>query len=116
MWKESLLKLLKLDNFVANLTGYVETRVELLKLEMQEEIAKAMARVSVLVVVIASLSLFILFFSVAIALLLAEYVGYYEGFFIVAGFYLVITIFFLATRASISETLEKKLTEKFRKK
>ncbi|NBP71103.1 MAG: phage holin family protein, partial [Cytophagia bacterium] len=64
MWKESILKLLRLDSLVSNLTGYVETRIELMKLEVKEEIAKSLAKVSVLVIVIASLSLFVLFFSV----------------------------------------------------
>jgi uncharacterized membrane protein YqjE len=116
MWKESILKLLKLDGLVSNLTGYIETRVELVKLEVKEDIAKAMARLTVLVVVIAVLSLFILFFSVSIALLIGEYLGFFEGFAIVAGFYLLITILFVVLRGSVSEALEKKLVEKIGRK
>lgn len=114
MWKESILKLLKLDGLVANLTGYVETRVELMKLEIKEEIAKSLAKLSVLVIVIASLSLFVLFFSVSIALLIGERLGFFEGFLIVSGFYFFIAVLVLLMRKSLSETLEKKLMEKIK--
>lgn len=116
MWKESILKLLRLDGLVSNLTGYIETRMELVKLEMREEIAKAVARLSIFVVVLAALSLFILFFSVSIALLIGEHLGFFEGFAIVAGFYLIVTFIVIALRSSVSEALEKKLLEKLRKK
>lgn len=115
MWKESILKLLKLDSLVANLTGYVETRVELLKLEIREEIAKAIAKMTVLVLVMAAVSLFILFFSVSVALLIGEYLGFFEGFLIVSGFYLLITILVLLMRKSLSETMEKELMKKLKK-
>lgn len=114
MWKESILKLLKLDGLVANLTGYVETRVELLKLEIKEEIAKSLAKLSVLVIVIASLSLFVLLFSVSIALLIGEHLGFFEGFLIVSGFYFLIAVLVLLMRKSLSETMEKKLMEKIK--
>lgn len=116
MWKESILKLLKLDGLVGNLTGYIETRVELVKLEIKEDIAKAVARLTVLVAVLAVVSLFILFFSVSIALLIGEYLGFFEGFAIVAGFYLLLAIIFVALRSSVSEALEKKLLEKIGEK
>lgn len=114
MWKESILKLLKLDGLVGNLTGYVETRIELMKLEIKEEIAKSLAKVSVLVIVIASLSLFVLFFSVSIALLIGEHLGFFEGFLIVSGFYFLIAVLVLLMRKSLSETMEKKLMEKIK--
>ncbi len=114
MWKESILKLLKLDGLVKNLTGYVETRIELVKLEIKEEIAKSLAKLSVLVIVIASLSLFVLFFSVSIALLIGEYLGFFEGFLIVSGFYFMIAVLVLMMRKSLSETMEKKLMEKIK--
>lgn len=116
MWKESILKLLKLDGLVGNLTGYIETRVELVKLEIREDIAKAVARLSILAFVLAAVSLFILFFSVSVALLIGNYLGFFEGFAIVAAFYLLLTIVILALRSSVSEALEKKLIEKLRKK
>lgn len=116
MLKESILKLLKLDSLVSNLTGYVETRLELMKLEVKEEIAKALARISVLIVVISALTLFVLFFSVSIALLIGEALGYFAGFGIVTGFYFLIFILFLALRGSISLAIEKKLIEKLRNK
>jgi hypothetical protein len=112
MWKESILKLLKLDGLINNLTGYIETRVELVKLEIKEDIAKAVARLTVLVAVLTVVSLFILFFSISVALFIGDYLGFFEGFAIVAGFYLLLAIVFVAMRKSVSEALEKKLLEK----
>jgi len=116
MWKESILKLLKLDGLISNLTGYVETRLELIKLEIREDIARSVARLTVLVVVIAVLSLFILFFSVSVALLIGEHLGYFEGFAIVAGFYLLLTVMIVVLRSSVSSALEQKLLDKLRRK
>jgi len=116
MLKESLLKLLKLDNLVSNLTGYIETRVELMKLEVKEEVAKALAQLSILIVLVATATLFIMFVSVALALLIGKYTGPIGGFAIVGGFYFLIFILFLSLRANISTTLEKKLMEQLRKK
>lgn len=115
MWKESILKLLKLDGLVENLTGYIETRMELMKLEVREEIAKAIAHLSILFFVLAAGSLFILFASVSLALLIGKYVGFFEGFAIVAVFYLLVVIIIVLLRGSVSEALEKKLVEKLRK-
>ncbi len=116
MLKESLLKLLKLDNLVGNLTGYIETRAELMKLEIREEMAKALSRLSVLVMLVASATLFIIFFSITLAFLIGEYTGLLGGFAIVAGIYFLIFLLFLSLRSGISTKLEKKIIEQLRKK
>jgi uncharacterized membrane protein YqjE len=116
MLKESLLKLLKLDGFVSTLTGYVETRLELIKLEIKEELAKAIAQLTIMVVFVAAISLFIVFASVSVALLIGEALGYLAGFSIVAGVYLIIAIIIGVLKNSIGEALEQKLKDQLGKR
>src|SRR5688572_10241369 len=44
MLKDTLSKFFKVDSLLGNLTGYVETRVELLKIEVKEDVAKGLAQ------------------------------------------------------------------------
>ena len=112
MWKESILKLLRLDNLVNNLTDYVETRLELVKLEVKEEIAKAIARITIMIFVMMAFTLFIIFISITLALWLATFWGYVMGFGAVALFYFLMLIIVLALRQTVSAALEEKLKEK----
>ena len=43
MLKDTLAKFFKVDSLIENLTGFVETRVELLKIEVKEDFAKGLA-------------------------------------------------------------------------
>lgn len=42
--KDTILKFLRLDNLASNVTGYVETRVKLLKIEIKEDVAKVLSK------------------------------------------------------------------------
>ncbi len=116
MLKDSILKLFKLDNLVSNLTGYVETRMELVKLEVKEDLTKAIAKLSVFVFLAFAFTLFLMFISVAIAFKIGESVGTFGGFAIVAGFYLVTAFVLLFFRDAISASIEKQITEIMKKK
>jgi uncharacterized membrane protein YqjE len=114
--KDSILKFLKLDTLIEHLTGFVETRIELMKLEIKEEVAKAMARVLILGILIAVFTLFIMLMSMAVAFKIGESLGLFGGFAIVAGFYLLVGVLLVTMRESIRETLEKQLGEIMKKK
>jgi uncharacterized membrane protein YqjE len=114
MLKESLLKLLKLDGLVNNLTGYIETRLELIKLEVKEELAKAIAQLTIVIVLLAAGSLFILFVSVSVALLIAQTLGLLAGFSIVAGIYLVLAVVIGLLKRDIGKALEQKLKDQLK--
>ncbi|SKC76847.1 phage holin family protein [Ohtaekwangia koreensis] len=116
MIKESVLKFLKLDSLVQNLTGYVETKVELMKLEIKEDLAKGLSRVAVFIVLAFTFVLFIVFFSVAVAFKLGESMGTFGGFAVVAGFYLLLAIVTFLSRENIFNKLEKELGELMTKK
>ena len=58
MFKEGIAKFLKLDNLMENLTGYVETRIEIMKYDLKEDLSKILAKVSVLI----GLAIIVIFF------------------------------------------------------
>lgn len=116
MLKESLLKLFKIDGLISHLTGYVETRIELLKLEIKEDLAMGMAKVIVMLGVALMFSLFILLISVAVAFKLSEHLGNFAGFSIVAGVYFVFMIILVVLRKPITTSLEKQIAERMQKK
>ena len=64
--KDSLFKFLRLDNLMDNLTGYVEARVELLKIEIREDIARVLAKAIVVIMVAVLAMIFLLFLSIVI--------------------------------------------------
>jgi len=116
MLKETLLKFFKLDGLIGNLSGYVETRIELLKYEIKEDLARAMAKVSVVALIVVFLTLFIIFLSVAVAYVLAESVGTYGGFGIVGGFYFILMVALIFFRDQISHKIELEIKKTFKKK
>jgi hypothetical protein len=109
--KESLLKFLRLDGILANLTGYIEARIELVKLEVKEDLAKALSKAAVFVVLCCVATLFVLFFSMAIAYKIGEATSLFTGFAIVAGFYMLIGIILWISRTSIRKKLEHQFIE-----
>lgn len=116
MFKDTLSKFFKVDSLISNLTGYVETRVELLKVEVKEDLAKALAKaVSYLLIGFIS-ALFLTFISVALALLLGQRLGNFAGFSIVAGIYLITALVLWFWRANLIAKFEARFDEMFRKK
>ena len=116
MLKDTILKFLKLDSLVEHLTGFVETRIELMKVEVQEELARVLSRALVFLVILSVLTLFVLLFSMAVSFKLGEQLGNFGGFAIVGGLYLLIGVVILAFRTQISEQVENKLEEIIQRK
>lgn len=114
--KDTLLKFLKMDSLIENITGYVEARIELLKMDVREEVSKGVAKALVYIVIVALATLFILLVSMAGAYKIAESVGTSAGFAIVAGVYLLLGLLVYAFRNSITESLENRFLEKMNKK
>lgn len=109
---ESVLKFLGLDGLVQNLTGYVEARIELMKVEVREDVAKATGRALVMVALFLIGFLFLVFFSVGLAHFLNQYFeAAYVGFWVVAGIYLATFTALFVFRKGIQEYFEHQLTE-----
>ena len=111
MLKDTLLKFFKLDGLVNNLTGYVETRIELLKYEIKEDMAKAIAKISIVLLTAMLFTFFLLFISVSVAIKIGESIGNFAGFGIVAAFYFVIMLIILIFREPISKNIETKIKQ-----
>jgi len=109
--KDTLLKFLKLDTLVEHVTGYVEARISLMKVEMQEEVSKVLSKALVFVMITAVLTLFVLLISMAVAYKVGESLGAFGGFGVVAGFYLLVGLLILVFRDPISERIESKLQD-----
>jgi len=116
MLKDKILKFLKLDGFIESLTGYVETRVELLKMEVKEEIVKLLIKASLFFIVAFSFSFFLLFISVALAFWIGESTGLIGSFAIVAGIYLILMLVIVLSKDRIKRNLKRKLLEEIKQK
>jgi uncharacterized membrane protein YqjE len=116
MIRDSIARFFKVDSLISNLTGYIETRLELLKVEAKEELSKGLSNVLVYLLLAFVFVLVIVFISVAIALVIGERLGPFAGFGIVAGFYLILGLGLLLSRDALIQKLEKKISSMFNKK
>lgn len=116
MLKDTLSKFFKIDSLLSNLTGYVETRVELLKVEVKEDLSRGLAQAITYLFIAFILALFLTFFSIALALLLSERLGSFAGFSIVGAVYLVAGLILWFSRQKLIVKLETLFSTKFRKK
>jgi uncharacterized membrane protein YqjE len=114
---ETILKFLRLDNFVQTLTGYVETRIALLKIEIREDIAKAIARGVVTLAILLIGFIFLIFFSIGLAHFLNQFFAVtYAGYWLVAGFYGLLFLLLILFRKDIHLYFERKLSEMIKHK
>ncbi|HYG37729.1 MAG TPA: phage holin family protein [Cytophagales bacterium] len=108
--------MLKVDNLVDNVAGYIENKIELVKLEAKETAARIIVK-AILFSAIAIFSFFILIFaSITAGLALNSALdSNYLGFLIVTGFYLLLLIvaFVLKNNEKISLKLEEFATDMF---
>jgi uncharacterized membrane protein YqjE len=116
MLKDTISKFFKVDSLIDNLTGFVETRVELLKIEVKEDFAKGLAQAIAYLFISFILALFLTFLSIAVALLISERLGNFAGFSIVGALYLVTGLILWVSRSKIISSLENMFSQMFRKK
>jgi uncharacterized membrane protein YqjE len=103
---KKFLDIFRIKNIVNALIGFIETKVELYKIQFKEEIAKALS-ILVLVIIFSMVGmLFILFLSHFISRLLNDlFDSQYLGFLIVTGFYLVSGIVVYLFRVRIADSI-----------
>lgn len=115
--KDSIFKFLKLDNLVNNLSGYLETKAELIKMEIREDVSRMLSQGIVIGTMIFFALLFLLFFSVGLAQYLNTFFTYtFVGYWIVSGIYLVAFLVFLVFRKVIHKNVEKYFSEMIKRK
>jgi hypothetical protein len=111
MLKDRLIKFFKLDSMANSLTGYLEARMVLLKIEIKEDVARGVSRAVVFVVLAFAFCLFIFFISVGAAYWIGASLGVPAGFAIVSAVYLLIAIVLYVKRDEISHKIEKQVLE-----
>ncbi len=85
--------LFHIDRMIDHLVGFLETRLEILKLDFKEESVRVIAKLLTAAVIVLFSTLFFIFFSVAIAIILNQALGSeYLGYVIIAGFFLLLLI------------------------
>ena len=100
--KSRLFKFLKIDSIIENLTGLIETRLELAKIEMKEELAKIGARIIAMVVFSFLAVMIFIFFSIWMATLLNALIGsMWAGYAIVTGFYFLVLILLVVFKVHV---------------
>lgn len=115
--KESIFKFFKLESLIESLTGYLESRVELVKLEIREDVSRLLAKSIVYAALMLFAFLFLIFFSIG----LAQYINtFFEagfaGYWIVALIYAITFFVLLLFREDLLKNFEKQFTEKIRRK
>lgn len=112
---EALAKFLKLDGLIENVSGYVEARIKLLKIEVREDVAKAITHGLLFAFLLLVAFLFIVFLSIGVALFLNRYFAEaYMGFSIVAGVYFFLFLLAYGFRKLIHKQLEDHLNNKLK--
>lgn len=104
--------MLGFGSLIENVKSLVDTRVKILKLEIKEELAKAMSKILIGVVLINLLFFALLLFSVALSIYLGEVFGnYFYGFLTTGGIYLLLFIFLLIfkNKLGLKEAIEIEL-------
>ena len=99
MDNKGLFKLLKLDNLIEHLSGYVEDKIALVKIELKEELAVAIAKIIITIVMIIFVLFAILFASITLAVYLNKLLdSNLLGFGLVSIFYLVLFLFIFVAK------------------
>jgi uncharacterized membrane protein YqjE len=115
--KDIIFKFLRLDGVFNHLSGYLEARIELLKIEIREDVAKVVASAMIYAVVFFFATMFMIFFSIGLAQFLNRYFDEsYLGYWIVAATYLTGFLIFMIFRKSILKNFEKHLADIIKKK
>jgi Putative Actinobacterial Holin-X, holin superfamily III len=115
--KDTIFKFLRLDNLVDNLSGYLETRLELFKIEVREDVGRVLAQALMIIAILLLSILFLLFFSVGLAHFLNSYFEQpYVGYWIVAGIYGLPCLIFIIFRKKISHAFEQHMAALMKRK
>lgn len=106
------LKLFDLDKLISTLTGYIETRIELLKIDIKEGLTVVITKL-VLGAILVLLGFFVLLFVFLgiSSVLNVALNSHYWGYLIVAAFFTIVLLIVLASREKITANIKAKLAE-----
>jgi hypothetical protein len=110
--KDRILKFLRLDGIISNLTGYLETRLALAKMEIREEVSSILSRGLMIMIMFMIGFLFVLFLMLGLAQYLNTVLeSEFAGYMIVSLFFGILLFVLLILRKSFFKILEKQFAE-----
>lgn len=117
--ENKFLKFLKLDGLLDSVKGYIETRIQLFKLEMQEKAANVITSAIFIGLLIFCGLMMLMFLSLALGNYLNEVFGNsYMGFCALGLFYLIMVILLASnvSRGVLHRKVQKSIKQAFVKK
>lgn len=106
------LKIFNVDKLVDNLTKYIETKIELIQLDVKEELIGGIAKAISLIIIIVFALLSVLFISLGLGSMLNDYLeSTYFGYLIIGLFYLILTLIVFSGREKIVEQVKLKANQ-----
>lgn len=112
--KKGILGLLGIDNIFESIKKLVDTRLQIIKLELKDDLAKLLANAFISIIIINTLLFALLLLSIGVSIYLGKVLDNYTmGFIIVAAFYLLIFLLLVIFRNKIGlkEFFEKELNK-----
>lgn len=101
-----------IPDILANLTGYIEAKFDLIKLETRQQVLKIGVSLGLAVLVFFLAFLTILCLTIAAGLWLGMLMNsFIQGFLILAGFYILLAVLAWANRASITRLFSANLLD-----
>lgn len=111
--KDEIFRLLGLDTLIRSISGYIEARVELIKLEIRDEITRHLSRLMVNITGLLLALCALGFLSITLALILNDALeSSYLGFLIVGGIYFLLSLLIFAFRSSIAKYVQAGMKER----
>lgn len=101
-----------LSGLLDSLSGYIETRIGLVKIEFKEELAKTVAKLIIILILSLLFLLFIAFVSLTAGAWLNTIIdSQFLGYAIIAGFYLILflLIFIFRNNLGVAEMVYKSM-------
>lgn len=109
---DRILKFLRLDELINNLSGYVEARVGLIKIEIREEVSGILSRGLMIMIFFLVGFMFLLFLSIGAANYLNTRLdSEFGGYMIVAAFFGLLLLLLLVFRKSFFRLIGKQFAE-----
>jgi hypothetical protein len=106
--------MVKVDDMVGNVTGYLESRIEMLKLDVKNETSRA----GVTIIVGVTVALFAFFFLICLTIALGLFLGDLVesrplGFVLVAALFLILTVVLLVSKKVLLNVVQKRLFPRY---
>lgn len=112
--KKGLLSFFKVDSLFEHLTSFIESKVEIYKIEIKEEVAQSLSKMMIVLLFFFIGTFFFLFLNIALGYYLGALLeSLFLGFLIISGFYLLVflVLYLLRDQFKLEQFFEKKVIE-----